>query len=240
MQRYFVKELNIKNRTATISGQDVHHIRNVMRFKVGDNIVLNSYSGQVFLCQINSITKSTVICDLIEEIENIYKPMNLTLGMSLIKKDKFELVLQKATELGVKAILPIKADNSIVKINDFSNKYDRYISIVKEASEQCERTVLPEIEEPLTLKEIDYNSYDLIIVAYAREDTENRLSDIINVTNKDKNVLLIIGPEGGLSDSEVEYLKTKSVIFKSLGNTILRAETAAIYIISAFKLYWEN
>ena len=149
-------------------------------------------------------------------------------------------VLQKATELGVAKILPIITDYTIIKIKDFTNKKLRYETIVKEASEQCERTVLPEIIEPLNLKNIDFTKYDKVLLAYERENHEYRLSDALKDVSKTQNIMIIIGPEGGFSEKEIEFLRSKEIQFVSLGKTILRAETAAIYLLSALKLVLEN
>ncbi len=240
MQRYYIKDIDYINKKAKIEGPDVHHIRNVMRLNVGDKIILNTYEGRVFEAEIFELSKTYVICALDKEISNDYKPLNLTLAMSLIKKDNFELVLQKATELGVKAIIPINTERSIIKINDYSRKLERFETIVKEASEQCERTVPTNIDNLIDLDKIDFLVYDHVILAYEREKSDKKFSDIIRNIDSKENVLVIIGPEGGFSDAEVGFLKTKPVEFTSLGKTILRAETAAIYVVSAFKLMWEN
>lgn len=116
MQRYFINKDNILNNQVKISGNDFHHIKNVMRMTLGDMAVLNTFDGLVYEASIIELNKNDVIFEIKKELENTYKPYSLTLGLSMIKRDNFELVLQKATELGVEAILPL-----ITKI-DYKNR----------------------------------------------------------------------------------------------------------------------
>ena len=238
MQRYFINKENIKNDQIIISGQDAHHIKSVMRMTIDEQVIINTPEGDLYLASISQINKNDVYLQIIKRLENTFKPFNLTLGVSMIKKDNFELILQKVTELGVKAILPLTTERSIIKIDDFSKKLNRYETIIKEASEQSERTILPKIYDLTALDDLDLTTYDKLILCYARED-EEPFSKMLEEINPLDNVLTLVGPEGGFSAKEVQKLKNKGFITVSLGKTILRAETAAIYVTSIMKFFME-
>ena len=210
----------------------------VMRMTINDQVIINTTEGDIYLASISQINKNDVSLQVIKPLDNTYHPFNLTLGVSMIKKDNFELILQKVTELGVKAILPLTTERSIIKIDDFSKKLNRYETIIKEASEQSERTILPKIHDLTTLDEMDLTSYNKLILCYARENAET-FSTILEEVNSSDNVLALIGPEGGFSAKEIQKLKNKGFKTVSLGKTILRAETAAIYVTSIMKFFME-
>lgn len=238
MQRYFIHDNQIHQNLATISDQDFHHIKNVMRFKPKDRLILVTYEGRTFEATIREFTKKEVLVTLENELPAVDNAMPVTLAQALIKKDAFELVLQKATELGVEAIIPLSTKHSIVKIEDFGKKKIRYETIVKEASEQSERNTMPRIHELYTIETLPYENYDFVYIAYAREDATTLKTSIQDLPNN-KNVLVLIGPEGGFSASEIQFLATKGTLV-SLGDTILRSETAALYVLSVFRHVWGN
>jgi 16S rRNA (uracil1498-N3)-methyltransferase len=210
-----------------------------MRFKLGDEIVICNYNNQAFLTKIILLDKKLCKVEIIKELETTENIFNLTIAQSLIKKDNFELVLQKTTELGVKGIIPLQAERSIIKIDDFTKKKERYSLIVKEASEQSERVSVPDIHNLAKIEEINYEDYDYVFLAYAREDKDNSLMKALKELNQNSKVLFLIGPEGGFSKQELEFLKDKAISV-SLGNTILRSETASIYVASVFRFLMEN
>jgi len=234
MQRYFINHSQIHNKNVEISNGDFHHIKNVMRKSIGDEVIVNTYEGQVFLCKIVNFEKSNVLLKIISDLESENNYIHLDLGLSLTKKDNFELALKKATELGVSGIIPIETERSIVKIKDFQKKKERFMLICKESSEQSERTTLPQIYDLQTLETLDLDKYDHLFVAYARKDNKE-LKSFMNDVSKDDLNLVLIGPEGGFTDKEIKNLVNKGFKTISLGKTILRAETAAIYITSIFR-----
>ena len=239
MQRYFIKNENFKDNLIKISEKDFHHIKNVMRFKIEDEIIVVDYNKHVYLTKIKSFNKNDCFVEIVKELDAVDHRYNLTIAQALIKRDNFELVLQKVTELGVSEIMPLNTKRSIIKINDFSKKKQRYETIVKEASEQSERITLPTITNQINIMDIDYSLYDLVLVAYARNELENNISKYLKDITKETKVIVLIGPEGGFSKDELKYLESKA-IFVSLGNTILRSETAAIYIASIYRYQMER
>ncbi|MDA3931300.1 MAG: RsmE family RNA methyltransferase [Tenericutes bacterium] len=234
MQRYFIEQSQIQNQSVEIDGGDYHHIKNVMRLIINDKVIVNTYNGQVFLCRIVEFQKNVVLLKIIKEMPSENNHLNLDLGLSLTKKDSFELALKKTTELGVSGIIPIETERSVVKIKDFQKKKDRFTLICKESSEQSERTTLPTIYDLQTLDSLDLKNYDHLFVAFAREENK-QLKTYFSDVKKDETTLILVGPEGGFSNKEINLLMENGFKTISLGNTILRAETAAIYITSIFR-----
>lgn len=230
MQRYFV---DIAQSIITFNEDDVFHISKVMRFKTGDEIqIVDKETHEVFLAVIDTINPLKVhIQERIIEHSELSK--NVTLFFALAKLDKNELVIQKATELGVSRIVLFQGERSVVKYTnqDFARKSDRLNAIVKEASEQCHRNVIPEIIYVDNIKKIEPYLTDKNFFAYELEAGKaTNIEEHIKSANK--SVSAIIGPEGGFSAKEAEYLKAVGFIPISLGNRIYRCETAAIYALS--------
>ena len=239
MQRYFIDKNDINEFKITITNQDVHHMKDVMRFKVNDKVIINTYDGLVYLANITTIDKKSVSLELIEEIESKYQPLPLDLGVSLIKKDNFELILQKTTELGVKKIIPLSTERSVIKVDSFDKKSIRYHTILKEASEQSERTILPVMGEYTFLKNLNFNDYKYKLVCFAREDSLNIKKELESI-KQGEQVLVLIGPEGDFTPKEMDFLISQGFKSVSLGKTILRSETAAIYVTSLIRFLLED
>lgn len=239
MQRYFIEKNSIINNEVTISSPDSHHIKDVMRFNLDDELLLNTDDGQVFLAQIKAFNKKDVVLQVIKEFPSNYQPLNLTVALSLIKKDNFELAIQKMTELGVQQIIPLKTKRSIIKIDDPHKKLIRFRTIVKEASEQSERTTMPIISDFVSLQDLDTKLFNHCFFAYERE-SKNLFSECLKQIKATDKTLVIVGPEGGFTEEEISYLINNGFKSISLGKTILRAETAAIHLVSVYRyLYGE-
>ena len=229
MQRYFS---NIdKNYLVHLSTNDEHHILHVMRMKKGDEIEVVS-DGRVFLCRIDNTNPLEV--SVIHEIENdVELKEEVTLLFALTKGDKIDLVLQKATELGVKKVALISTERTVVNYDnkDIDKKLTRFSKIMKEASEQSHRVIVPELLGVFDLKNLPKEVYsELNYVAYEKD--ANDISGAFSNLEKGKSISILIGPEGGFSEQEINRLTTLGFIRTSLGKRILRAETAAIYALS--------
>ncbi|CAM3441893.1 RsmE family RNA methyltransferase [Pseudostreptobacillus hongkongensis] len=212
-------EINDKN--------EIKHLVNVYRYKIGDKIRAIDYNYE-YITEIDQISKSEVILKIIEKNEDKYSlDVNIDLAIGILKNEKMKLLIQKLTELGVRNIIPLKTERVVVRIDEKKEKWD---TIVKESMKQCRAIKRTNVELINEIKRLKYENYDIIIYAYENSISSVKLKDIIN---KDiKNILCIIGPEGGFSIDEIEYLKSKNAIEISLGNRILRAETAAISVVS--------
>ena len=229
MQRYFAKDKIDNNIILEIS--DMHHIKNVMRMNSNDKIEC-IYNKKLYICRVGDININSF--EIIEELDdNNELPIEITIAVSLVKEQKMDLILQKLTELGVSRIIPLKTERSIVKIDDkrLKKKKDRWISICKEASEQSKRNIIPEITDIKTIKELNDYEYDLKLFGSV-SNKENLVNKYLQKNNKYAKIIFVIGSEGGLSPKEEELLTSMNYIPTSLGNRVLRVETATFYIAS--------
>lgn len=233
-KRYVVEKENIQiqGTELTVTGREVHHI-NVMRYKVGDSIYINNY-----LVTIKDISDKSLIADIVEEAEPKGEPtVNIDLYMGFLKSDKMDYVVQKVVELGVKKIVPIITKNTVVKLDqkDRLKKEDRFKKIISEAIGQCGRTDEVTVGKICDILETtkNINSYDLVLVCHEQEKLDLKGVIVKSKVNDIKNIAVYVGPEGGLDSKEVEELvKYKNAYSVCFGERILRAETAANYILS--------
>ena len=235
MQRYFAKEK--KDNQLFLYESDHHHIKNVMRNKSGDQIEV-IYNDTVYICQIiDTNPLSLQIIDTYQEKKEM--PIDLVVAISLVTEQKFDLILQKLTELGVSKIIPIKTDRSIIKIdeNRIDKKLLRWQNICKEASEQSKRTKIPQVFPPININELAKVDNQLKLIC-----TLNDASQKLNMyLSKDiKEILFTIGPEGGFTKQEETYLIDKGFRAVNFGKRVLRVETAAIYVASIINYIYEG
>ncbi|MCD8029250.1 MAG: RNA methyltransferase [Erysipelotrichaceae bacterium] len=170
-----------------------------------------------------------------ELYENHELDVDITLIYSLPKNDKFEWVIQKSTELGVNRIVPLLSKRSIIKTDakTFSKKYERYYKILKEASEQSYRNHIPELTSLIHLCDISHYLSDINLVAYEEEAKQGEHHSFYQAIHSEyQSITIIVGPEGGFEESEVEIMKQMGITSCSLGKRILRSETAPLYMLS--------
>lgn len=233
MQRYFSD--NCLNNIFTLSKEDSYHITKVMRFKIGEKIEI-VYNNKTCISEIISLEQNVtarIIDEIIEDTEISY---NVTLVQSLVKEQKMDYILQKMTELGVNKIIPYQADRSVVKTNDKVNKkIDRWQTILKEASEQSKRTVIPTVTNAISLKELEeIEGYDYKFIATVNEKQQN-LKKVLSKVKKGATMIIVVGPEGGFTCLEENRLMNKGFIPISLGKSVLRTETAGLFFMSAVR-----
>lgn len=239
MQYYFV---NTKiNDFFVLQKDDIHHILDVMRMHNGDEIVV-VYESKKYLCNLE-IADKTVIPHLKQEIiDNSMLNKKITLIYAIPKGDKFELVLQKATELGVNRIVPLLSSRCVVKYDDsdVARKLSRWEKILKEASEQSRRSSIPEIIAPIKVNQLkDYLS-DINFTGDENFVNSNVVdfNDIL-MRKPNNSISVIVGAEGGFSKEEFEFFRQIGFQSVSFGSRILRSETAAIYILSVLAYFCE-
>jgi len=230
MQRYFISENEF---TGSFIKTDFHHIKNVLRMKTDDDIIV-CFNQKSFLCKIIEFTEQVVKFNKIEEImsDNELK-IEVTLFVGFPKGDKLDLICEKATELGVTKIKPVMMERSIVKLDERkrSERVIRLKRICKEASEQAERSFIPEVLAIEDLKKTLFNDYDYLFFCYEREAKNNMKNYFKKIANGSK-IGVLFGPEGGISNSEYVFLKNNKFQPISLGKRILRAETAPLAFLS--------
>ena len=212
-------------KTVCLTEDQVHYVYHVMRRSIGDEFLLFNGQDGEWLGQAEILTKKQGVIKLIRQTRPQGQTEGVVLAMALIKKDNFDLVLQKATELGVRKIIPLITERTVVsKLN-----LERAKHIVIEAAEQCERLDVPEITEPMPLK--TFLTLDEGQKVYLSE--RGQLKGKIDKTQP---VCFIVGPEGGWSPAEIQaFERVEGMIALNLGRLILRAETAAISILSAYR-----
>ena len=239
MHKFFITQDQIEKNTAKILGEDVKHIANVLRLKKSDNIIIcNKDTNYSYEAKINEIAKEYIMCDIIKIIDKtVESNVSVDIYQGLPKMDKMEYIIQKATELGVKNIYPVSMERCIVKTDKKSEmkKIERWNKIAEAAAKQSKRDFIPKVENIINIENICKNAkkYDIIIVAYENEN-KNTLKTVLkklNVQNK-LNIGVVIGPEGGIAEDEIEELSKAEAQIASLGNRILRTETASLVVLS--------
>lgn len=225
MQRYVVKD-DLKLDTS-----DIRHIINVMRMNINDQFeMLNR--NVIYKCKIVSINKNDFKYEIIKKEELVNnKTYKVIIACSLIKEQKMDYLLQKSTELGVDEIIPLITERTIVKINKKDNKINRWGRIIKESCEQCHRNDVPIINEIINLKDIVKYKKDINILCNTTEMSKN-IKKVLQDSTKRDIILIVVGPEGGFSNKEVEYLIKNGFTSTTLGKNVLRAETVPLYILS--------
>ena len=229
MQRYFASLLDAEH--VKLNDDDIHHVLHVMRMKKDDEIEVVD-EGRLYLCRLMNTNPLEVV--VIHEIKSdVELNEEVTLLFALTKGDKIDLVMQKACELGVKKIALVQTERCVVRYEskDIEKKISRYQKILKEASEQSHRLIIPELIGVFNLKNLPKEALsDLNYVAYEK-DANDTTSAFMNL-KKGKSISVLVGPEGGFSEEEINFLTKQGFIRTSLGKRILRAETAAIYALS--------
>lgn len=234
MQRYFSKER--KDNTFILSENDLYHIKVVMRMKENEHVEV-VYNEHVYSCCIHYVNNDVNI-DIIEELKiDLKKEPYVVLIMPFLKEAKMDLILQKATELGVAEIVLTNFERSIVKIDDKKkeSKLVRWTKIMKEAAEQSMRLNIPNIS--IVHKSDIYNLEGLKILCSTNEKKNNLKNVLKNYSNYAK-ILIVIGPEGGISLKEEEEYVNHGFIKTTLGDQILRVETVPLFVLSNIR--YEN
>lgn len=240
MSKFFVKEEQISNNRIKIIGEDVNHISNVLRMKKNDELqICNQATGENYLSKIISISKTVVECEIEEKIDKTTESnVNITLFQGIPKFEKMELIIQKNTEVGIKNIVPVMMERTVVKLDDklANKKLERWQKIAEIAAKQSMRDIIPSIENIIKTKDIDVTEFDAFLVAYENENHNMLKSELLKLREdkeKDKkyNIAVLIGPEGGISEKEIEMLQAQKAKFISLGKRILRTETAGLVMI---------
>ena len=235
MSRFYVPTPQIEKGMLRIEGNEVKHIRRVLRLKAGDEIIVFDSLGKEYEGTIIEETTSSVVI----KIQNIFlskrdSPLDVTLAQSLLKGEKMDYLIQKATELGVKEIIPFFSSRSVPLLEKSGRlkRHHRWGRIAIEASKQCGRGVVPKIE-PLQ----DYSEMlqlaspgSLRLILWEREG--GQLKEVLERSKEKTRIFFIIGPEGGFSQEEVEEAKRAGFIPVTLGRRILRAETVSLCLLS--------
>lgn len=242
MYNFFVNETEKKGNCFIITESDFNHISNVLRMKTGDEILV-SCNGKSNLCKIE-IFSDYVKAEIIEEdYHNTNLPIKIHLFQGLPKSDKMELIIQKAVELGVEEITPVEMNRCVVKIEEKKkkSKKERWQSIAESAAKQSKRVVIPKVNNIISYKEFLQRAEELsvLLVPYENKDGMKATKEALKEIKSGDTVGIIIGPEGGFDEKEIELVTDKNGKTISLGSRILRTETAAIASVTMCMLYAE-
>ena len=240
MPKFFIKSNQIENNKITLIGEDVKHIANVLRKQIGDEInICNIVTSENFLCQIKDINKEKIECNVIKNLQSEAEPnTEITVFQGLPKAEKMELIIQKCTELGAKAFVPVTLERCIVKLDAKSEakKIERWQKIAETAAKQSGRDAIPTVEKLINLQKVCnlIQKYDIVLLAYENESKTTLKQVLRNLpNNKNLKIGIIIGPEGGLTKEEVETLEKAGAETITLGKRILRTETAGFAMTAA-------
>jgi 16S rRNA (uracil1498-N3)-methyltransferase len=249
MDRFFVKQENLQGEKVVLVGQQAHQINNVLRKKAGEHIIVLDNLGAEYEIELKTIEKKKVTGQIKEEREATGEPtVEITLYQSLLSREKFEWVLQKCTEVGVKRFVPIETSRSIVRKESINaNKVNRWKQIIQEAAEQSGRGKIPELAQAANFKEaitkIDDFNYKFMMHPLRRSVSEastqaegEGLRRYLKDNKKNKRIALFVGPEGGFTEDEVQSAKYNNIVLINLGRRVLRTETAAM-VTSSLILY---
>ena len=248
MPKFFVKENQIKNNKIEIIGEDVNHIINVLRMRNGEILkVCNKDTGENYLVKIINAQSNSIICDIQEKINDTAESnISITLYQGLPKFEKMELIIQKNTEVGVNEIVPVVMERTVVKLDEkqSNKKLERWQKIAEIASKQSQRDRIPKVDNIIKMKfmyeKLNLEEYDAILVAYENEKKTLLKEELKKLQKAEKNeykIAIIIGPEGGIAEGEIEMLQKIGAKCVSLGKRILRTETAGI--IMAGNIFYE-
>lgn len=244
MYHFFVSEEQINGENAYIEGSDVNHIANVLRMKPGEELLISVRGDWDYLCKIVDIETDRVNLKVLESMEQRELPVNITLLQWIPKSDKLEMIIQKAVELGVSEIIPVKTKRVVVKIDEkkVDTKVNRWNAIAESAAKQSKRSIIPKVYEPMSID----NALEIVkdfgvkLIPYENADGIDKTRRILDNMDKTKNVAVFIGPEGGFEESEVERIKNSGFEVITLGKRILRTETAGLALLSNIMIRLED
>lgn len=244
MYHFFVEEEQVNGENAYISGSDVNHIVNVLRMKIGEELLISVKGDWDYLCKIEEIENDRVNLKLLESMEQRELPIKLTLLQGIPKSDKLEMIIQKATELGVSNIIPVKTNRVVVKIDEKKTqaKVNRWNAIAQSAAKQSKRSIIPKVLNPQTLDnalEI-VKDYGVKLLPYENADGIKKTKDILNSLDSKNNIAVFIGPEGGFEEDEVKKSTDSGFEVITLGKRILRTETAGLALLSNIMIRLEE
>ena len=239
MHRFFIPQPFAEE--MQIIGADAHHISNVLRMRVGQHIQIVSSDRVTALMEIKALTTDAAFVRLVKRIEQVNEPsVRIILAQGLAKGEKMDFIIQKAVEVGVNTIVPVAMEHSVVKLdkNKAEKKVERWQKIAEEAAKQSKRDIVPEVTSVMDLDEALHSfAGSAKLMAYEGE-TKAGLKKVLSAIHNREEILLIIGPEGGIAEKELKAAELAGAQTFSLGNRILRTETAGL--VSATAILYET
>jgi 16S rRNA (uracil1498-N3)-methyltransferase len=228
---------SLNDKTVMLSAEETRHARNVLRLEPGDDVYVFDGEGREYRCELTAFDRDSTKLWLIEPVEPARpeSPLDLTLAVALLKGEKFDLVVQKATELGVFQIVPVittRADVRLRDANDVNRKLERWRRIALESTKQCGRARIMEIATPINFGSLidDRKRETELRIMFAERGGTSLKELVTGNTSPPKRLVALVGSEGGWSDEEISQARAQSWRVVTLGGRTLRAETAAIVV----------
>lgn len=245
MYRFFVPAEQIYDEYAEITGDDVNHIKNVLRMEAGEKVVISGGQGTDYYCIIRDVQSECIVLD-IERKEPVKTelPVRIVLFQALPKADKMEFVIQKAIELGAAEIVPVRTRRSVVRLDEKKavKKVQRWQTIAEAAAKQSGRGLIPQIHEVISFQEALRYAGELehCLIPYELYDDMRATAEVLDKVCGGDSIGIFIGPEGGFERGEITQAMEAGVVPISLGKRILRTETAGLAILSVLMFRLEN
>ena len=245
MYKFFVEKSQMNDEAIRVTGSDLNHMKNVLRFKLGKEVLASDGEGNDFLCAIEGYEEGYALLKVVHRVEmSTELPVEIVLYQGLPKKDKLELVIQKSVELGAAKIVPLAMKRSIVKLDEKSKvkKQIRWQAIADAAAKQAKRGIQPEVGIPVSMKAIkeELSSYDLLLIPYENALGMPYTREVLSEVKNCDRIGIVIGPEGGFDPEEINYLTGIGGKVISLGKRILRTETAGLALMSYLMIDMED
>ncbi len=246
MHHFFAEPGGVKGDRIELAGPDVNHIKNVLRMKPGEELLISDGSGQDYRCCLESLEGERVRARILEKALSRELPAELWLFQGLPKGDKMELIIQKAVELGACAVVPVATKNAVVKLDEKKAraKTARWQAIAESAAKQSKRSRIPQVGRVMGFSEalsyIEETGFDLCLIPYENEEGMEGARQAVRAAAAGMKIAVFIGPEGGFDGAEIERAKKAGVRPVSLGKRILRTETAGLALLSVLMMKLEG
>lgn len=247
MYRFFVKQeqIDMEEKKIHITGSDVNHIKNVLRMRQGETILISAGDNLEYTCLVSEMEAEEVIADIsyVQEV-GMELPSKIYLFQGLPKSDKMELIIQKAIELGAAEIVPMATKRAVVKLDakKAAKKVQRWNEIAKSAAKQSKRGLIPEVKPVMSFKEaVEYGkSMDMLLIPYEDAKGIAHSREVVETVKDKKSLGIYIGPEGGFPEEEVSLAMKAGAEPVTLGHRILRTETAGMTLLSILMFMLEE
>lgn len=247
MYHFFVDSSAIGEGKVRITGADLNHMKNVLRMKPGEAVIISDGTGKDYNCQVETYTEGEGILEILSENEDSRElPSRIWLFQGLPKSDKMEVIIQKAVELGAAGVIPVATRNAVVKLDakKAESKVRRWQAIAESAAKQSKRSYIPQVGAVMSLKEafsyIEEQKFDLCMIPYELEKGMDGTKQVLSRLASGQQIAVFIGPEGGFDEEEIRLALEKNVIPVSLGKRILRTETAGPAILALLMMKFEG
>lgn len=245
MYHFFVNQEQIGEKAIHITGPDVNHIKNVLRMKAGEKVLISNGVDRDYLCEITSLSQEAVDAEILSVTEGGSElPVRITLFQGLPKSDKLEVIIQKAVELGAFRIVPVETKRTVVKLDKKKEegRLRRYRAISESAAKQSKRMIIPEVSEVMSFpKALEFSKdFDLCLIPFEHAAGMERTRELLSGIRPGMQVGIFIGPEGGFEDEEIELAESFGAKTVTLGRRILRTETAGPAVLSVLAYLLER